>query len=79
VDAHRQVRSSLADADIRAADFWVRRLRDLPDVRWTKVEAARRACARGTYDDGPFLDAALESLGNEVGVLCRQEHFGSSA
>ena len=61
------------------ADCWKQRLRDLPDLRWEKVEQARRALQSGVYDRESFLDALSASLANDLGVLCRRQHRGRVA
>ena len=43
---------------------------DLPDMRWDKVRRVREALRRNTYDPDTLLDAAIESLGQELGILC---------
>lgn len=59
--------------------YWQQRLRDLPDLRWAKVDRARRALESGAYDAEEASDAVLASLANEIGVLCRRLHVGRVA
>lgn len=59
--------------------YWEQRLRELPDLRWTKVARARRALESGVYDAEEASDAVLASLANEIGVLCRRLHVGRVA
>ena len=54
-------------------EFWVARLRDLPDVRWEKVMQVRRTLSLNTYDRDGMLEAVLGPLANELGVLCRRD------
>jgi len=53
--------------------FWKNRIDDLPDLRWDKVAAVRRALRQGRYEVTPRLDRILPELHNDVGVLCRRE------
>lgn len=53
--------------------FWKNRIDDLPDLRWDKVAAVRRALGQGRYEVAPRLDRILPELHNDVGVLCRRE------
>ncbi len=53
--------------------FWKNRVDDLPDLRWDKVAAVRRALRQGRYGVTPRLDRILPELHNDVGVLCRRE------
>lgn len=53
--------------------FWKKRLADVPDLRWDKVAAVRRALGEGRYTVSSRLDRILPELHNDVGVLCRRE------
>ncbi len=52
-------------------EYWKRRLRELPDLRVEKVRRTRDALARQRYDREEVLDATVDRVGNELGVLCR--------
>ncbi|MFQ5489993.1 MAG: hypothetical protein ACE5GE_04660 [Phycisphaerae bacterium] len=51
----------------------MKRLGDLPDLRWSKVLSARHKIGAGLYEHEETLDALLPSLANDVGALMRQE------
>jgi hypothetical protein len=57
----------------KPGDFrqWSQLVRNLPDLRWDKVARIREALRRNSYDADSLLDAALEPLGHELGVLAR--------
>jgi negative regulator of flagellin synthesis FlgM len=44
----------------------VDRVRDLPDIRQSRVDALRAAIADGTYETSDKLDAAVERLLDEI-------------
>lgn len=52
--------------EISFAASMMQRLRDTGDVRLDKVEAARQALARGTYDAPEMLDRALDEMINDA-------------
>lgn len=51
----------------------MKRIGDLPDLRWGKVLSARHKIGAGLYEHDETLDAMLPSLANEVGALLRRE------
>ncbi len=53
--------------------FWKQRIRELPDVRREKVQATRSALQQRAYDAEAILDATIQEMGNDIGVLCRHD------
>ena len=52
------------------------RLGDRPELRWEKVVRVRRALTSGVYAVEAALDAILEPLAAELGLVCRDDAGG---
>lgn len=51
---------------------WVRKARDLPDIRWEKVQALRQAIESGDFDVEGRLSQLEEKLPRELIEYLRQ-------
>ncbi|MHC4063034.1 MAG: hypothetical protein ACYSUI_00820 [Planctomycetota bacterium] len=69
----------LVDPGAPSVEHWKQRVRNLPDLRWTKVVRARQSLQSGAYEREVLLDAVLASLANDIGVLCRRQNGGRLA
>ncbi|HOA73657.1 MAG TPA: flagellar biosynthesis anti-sigma factor FlgM [Phycisphaerae bacterium] len=45
---------------------WVQKAKDLPDIRWDKVQAMREAIREGTFDHDPRLADLSKLLPDEL-------------
>jgi anti-sigma28 factor (negative regulator of flagellin synthesis) len=52
------------DADI---DEWVEKAKNLPDLRWEKVQQIRQALASGEYDVDERMETILQNMSNAFG------------
>ncbi len=52
---------------------WLRMVRELPEIRADKVRRTRDAIAADNFDADAMLDAAIDRLRNDLGVLSRRE------
>jgi hypothetical protein len=50
-------------------DEWVQKVKELPDLRWDKIEAVRTELAAGDYDVEARLLELLQKLPEERGHL----------
>lgn len=57
----------------RQTQRWMKKLGDLPDLRWSKVLSARHKISAGLYEHDDTLDTLLPSLANDVGALLRRD------
>jgi hypothetical protein len=48
------------------------RLNDLPDLRLDKIIAIRQALSSGRYETDGLIDAVLQRMENDIGVLFRR-------
>jgi hypothetical protein len=49
--------------------YWKERMRELPDIRMNKVRDTRDALEQNSYDTEPVLEATLERMCEETGIL----------
>jgi len=52
------------------------RINDAAEIRTDKVNRVRSAIAEGSYDEETLLERALESLADDIGVVCPAEDEG---
>ncbi|MDO8630374.1 MAG: hypothetical protein Q7R41_07760 [Phycisphaerales bacterium] len=52
---------------------WLSMVRELPEIRADKVRRTRDAIAANNFDADAVLDAAIDRLRNDLGVLSRRE------
>ncbi|MBI4719048.1 MAG: hypothetical protein HY763_14680 [Planctomycetes bacterium] len=49
--------------------YWLQLVRDLPDLRLAKVTASRRALRAGRYESEQVLEAAIDRMEADLGVV----------
>ncbi len=54
-------------------EHWMELLRDVPDLRWSKVARARNKITTHVYEDDDYVEGVLPSVAREVGVTLRTD------